>query len=200
MGVASRHNGQKCHIQDNEQCDDWITRSRYFYFSRGRLLLPRNPNHTYFSRGIQTIQSFLKLNHATSNISRVSWIRPSASRGIKTIPSQLLPRDQNHTISTSPEGSKPYHLNVSRGMKTIPSQRLPRNKTIPSWHLPSMKTIPSWHLPSLKTIPYWHLPIIKTVPSWHLPIKEMMIRCKSYDNHTMITLSYDNQQQIFCLW
>ena len=50
----------------------WITRSRYFYFSRGRLLLPRNPNHTYFSRGIQTIQSFLKLNHATSNISRVS--------------------------------------------------------------------------------------------------------------------------------
>ena len=79
-----------------------------------RRLLPREPNHTYVSRGIQTIQSFLKLNHATSYISRDSRIRPSVSRGIKTIPSQRLPRNQNHTISTSPEGTKPYHLNFSR--------------------------------------------------------------------------------------
>ena len=84
-----------------------------------RRLLPREPNHTYVSRGIQTIQSFLKLNHATSYISRDSRIRPSVSRGIKTIPSQRLPRNQNHTISTSPEGTKPYHLNVSRGIKTM---------------------------------------------------------------------------------
>ena len=134
-----------------------------------RLHLPSDPNQTNISRVIQTRQSLSKFNHATSYISRVSWIRPSVSRGIKTIPSQRLPRDQNHTISKSPEGSKPYHINVSRGIETIPSQRLPSNKTIPSWHLQSIKTIPSWHLPSIKTIPSLHISSIWSMPSIYIP-------------------------------
>ena len=106
-------------------------------------LLPRNPNHTYFSRGIKTIQSFLKLNHATSYISRVSWIRPYVSRGIKTIPSQLLPRKQNHTISTSPEGTKPYHLDFSRVWK---SYRLDISRVWKPYHLDISRVWKPYHI------------------------------------------------------
>ena len=88
-----------------------------------RLHLPSDPNQTNVSRVIETRQSLSKLNHATSYITQVSWIRPSASRGTKSWPSQHLPRDQIRTISTSPEeqnqtiltsakGPKPNHLDI----------------------------------------------------------------------------------------
>ena len=168
-----------CFIMDN-QLKVWLLLPRE---ATRRPRLPRNPNHTIFSRGIQTIQSFLKLNHATSYISRVSWIRPSASRGIKTIPSQrlprdqiipsqLLPRDQNHTISTSPEYQNHTIL------------------TSPEFENHTILTSPEYENHTILTSPEYHNHTILTSPEYE---NHTILTSHEYENHTILrSHKYEN--------
>ena len=55
---------------------------------------PWGPKSDYISQDIQTRQSLSQWNHATSWICPVNRIRLYASQGMKTIPSQHLPRNK----------------------------------------------------------------------------------------------------------
>ena len=111
----------------------WITRSRFFYISRGRL-----PGHDV-SRGGQIIPTISiksrNLLHFSRNplplyISRgTKPYHPHVSRGTKPYHSTSL-EEKNHTTSTSLEELNHTTLHLSR-KKTIPPPRLSRNLTIP---------------------------------------------------------------------
>ena len=97
-----------------------ITYSRYDDFSRGRRLLTRDQNHTNFSRGIQTIQSFLNIITQPPTSHEVAQSDHTPHEGPKPYHLNVSRVSKPYHLNGS-RVSKPYHVDISRVIKTIPS-------------------------------------------------------------------------------